>query len=222
MLQRYIMSLMIKQLSTRSQVRKILIEKIMRGVLLPGERINETALAKELGVSQTPIREALLGLEGQGYILSQARRGFFVTELSSKKVREIYPVLAQLEAAALTSITSIPEDVFKQLEQINKKFAVSRGEKSIELDNEWHQLLLSQCHNDYLMTCIARVREDAHRYENLFFRDGGNISNSSSQHEAILSLLKQGKTAAACDALTHNNIHGIEVMCEWLDGKSDN
>ncbi len=211
---------MINQMSTRSQVRKILIEKVIRGVLSPGERINETAVAKELGVSQTPIREALLGLEGQGYVISKARRGFFVTELSSKKVREMYPVLAQLEESALASITSISEKVFNQLEQINTKFATSRGEKSIELDNQWHQLLLSQCNNNYLMACIARVREDAHRYENMFFRDGGNISNSSSQHKEILSLLKQGKTDAARKALTHNNLHGIDVMCEWLDGKS--
>ncbi len=212
---------MINQMSTRSQVRQILIEKIMRGELSPGERINETAVAKELGVSQTPIREALLGLEGQGYVLSKARRGFFVTELSSKKVREIYPVLAQLEETALASITSIPEDVFKKLEQINKKFAISRGEKSIELDNEWHQLLLSQCNNNYLMDCIARVREDAHRYENMFFRNGGNINNSSSQHENILNLLKQGKIKEARSALTHNNLHGIDVICNWLDVKSN-
>ena len=209
----------IRKRSARAQAREILIEEMMRGTLAPGERLNETVLAKSLGVSQTPIREALLWLEGKGYVTSRADRGFFVKALSMSEVEGIYPVLADLEVLALSTVASFPDELLDRLDAINRKFRRSRAERSIDLDNEWHSLLLSGCGNTYLTGCIERVRDDAHRYENLFFRDGGNIDDSCAQHDEIVALLRDGNRRAACETLRNNNMHGVETLRAWLAQK---
>ena len=211
------MKVTVQKMSARAQARAILIERIVQGDLAPGVRLNETALAGELQVSQTPVREALLGLEGQGYVTSEADRGFFVKPLLVEEVRGIYPVLGELEALALSSVSSFTKKQLGALDAVNKEFALSMGEQSIELDNEWHHLLLSGCDNHYLLACIDRVRNDAHRYENMFFRDGGNIENASEQHRAIINLLKHQKRDLACKALRENCLHGMESLCAWLE-----
>lgn len=210
----------VQKMSARAQARSILIERIMQGDLLPGTRLNETYLARELQVSQTPVREALLGLEGQGYVTSLTDRGFFVKPLSVQEVRGIYPVLGELEALALSSIDRFSESLLKELEGINQEFAESAGEQSIELDNDWHSLLLANCQNQYLLECIDRVRNDAHRYENMFFRDGGNIEKASGQHGVIVDLLRQRNYGRARTALRNNCLHGMEQLCAWLETKS--
>ncbi len=210
---------MVQKISARAQARSILIEQMVHGKLEPGERLNETILAKQLGVSQTPIREALLGLEGQGYVISRADRGFFVKEMSVSEIKGIYPVLAELESSALKAVRTFPDELLDELDDMNGDFVNSRGEHSIDLDNQWHQLLLSNCENQYLLECIARVRDDVHRYENRFFREGGNIANSSAHHYEITNLLRSNKKAQACNALKKNNLHAIELMCAWLETK---
>lgn len=214
------MKTVVQKMSARAQARSILIERTIQGDLLPGTRLNETRLARDLQVSQTPVREALLGLEGQGYVTSLTDRGFFVKPLSVQEVRGIYPVLGELEALALSSIASFPENLLKELEGINQEFARSMGEQSIELDNDWHSLLLSDCPNGYLIECIDRVRNDAHRYENMFFREGGNIEKASGQHRAIINMLRQRNYGRARSALRDNCLHGMEHLCAWLEAKA--
>jgi DNA-binding GntR family transcriptional regulator len=74
---------------------------ILSAALPPGVRVNEVALARELGISRTPLREALFGLEREGLVISHPRRGFFVSPLDVKDAREVYPLLATLEASPM-------------------------------------------------------------------------------------------------------------------------
>ncbi|MEM6570130.1 MAG: GntR family transcriptional regulator, partial [Planctomycetota bacterium] len=87
--------------SLRQQAASELRSRLLRGDLAPGHRVNETAIAAELGVSQTPVREALLLLERERFLDSAPGRGFTVRPLDPDEVREIYPVLGNLEAFAL-------------------------------------------------------------------------------------------------------------------------
>ena len=77
----------------REQVHRAIVGRILREDLAPGARISDSVLAQELGVSRTPVREALLRLEREGFLDVDVGRGFFVKPLSAGEVREVYPIL---------------------------------------------------------------------------------------------------------------------------------
>ena len=85
----------------RQEVRAAVLERLVSGQLAPGARVNETNLARELGVSATPVREALLSLEAQRFLRSTPGKGFAVAPLDAAEVHDIYSVLAVLDTQAL-------------------------------------------------------------------------------------------------------------------------
>ena len=95
----------------------------MKGDLLPGNRLQDVLLAAELGVSRTPVREALLRLERDGLVESDPNRGFFVAPLSRKEVAEIYPMVWALECLALDSCEPPTPPQIQALRQINAEMA---------------------------------------------------------------------------------------------------
>src|SRR5215210_9559727 len=96
----------------RDQIKDVIVERIIDGVYGPGERIIETRVAQEFGVSQAPVREALRELELLRLVVSEPFRGARVREVSAEELREIYPVRAALEEVAARSATpSLARDV---------------------------------------------------------------------------------------------------------------
>lgn len=98
----------------RDHVKHQVLERLVRGMLPFGNRINETVLAEELGVSPTPLREALLHLQREGFVRSDTARGLTVRPLSQHEVRETYPILCTMECLALRTGEASPdvEDLF--------------------------------------------------------------------------------------------------------------
>jgi len=92
-----------KDAPIRTDLRRIVLERIVSGTLAPGVRIKEARLAEELGTSRTPLREALIKLEQEGFVRSELAHGFTVEPISGREVREIYPLLWTLETLALRS-----------------------------------------------------------------------------------------------------------------------
>ncbi|PYS67858.1 MAG: GntR family transcriptional regulator, partial [Acidobacteria bacterium] len=95
------MMLFVKRQPIREVIKEHLVEQIVRGALPAGAPVSLTEIAAKLGVSVTPLREALIDLEAQGFVDSALARGFFVRPLDSAEVREIYPIVGVLEALAL-------------------------------------------------------------------------------------------------------------------------
>ncbi len=91
----------IERKNLRSQVREELLTRMRAGAVQPGEGINEVQLAAELGVSRTPLREALIALESEGQITSENGKGFRFMPLSASEFEDLAPVLAALESLAL-------------------------------------------------------------------------------------------------------------------------
>ena len=84
----------------REQVKEVLLERILSGAYLPGERLVETRIAQELGTSQAPVREALRELEQLRFVESVPYRGAHVREVSLDELAEVYPVRAAIEEVA--------------------------------------------------------------------------------------------------------------------------
>jgi DNA-binding GntR family transcriptional regulator len=199
--------------SLREKICETLVERILTGEIPPGSRINESLLSRALGVSQTPVREALLRLEGQGFLVVQPAKGFFVREFSEREVRDLYPVLAELEAMALKAAGIPPAHTVDELERINQKLTGAAGRPgfAIETDDRFHTTLLSACPNEYLLDMIERSRRATYRYEYAYMHERDRIARSAGQHLRIIESLRASRLQEAIRTLRRN----------WLDSVDD-
>lgn len=186
--------------------------RILSAALPPGVRVNEVALARELGISRTPLREALFGLESEGLLVSQPRRGFFVSPLDVKDARDVYPLLATLEAFALrTGAKGIAADKVA-LARLNSAFrAAASGDPTaaVEADRVWHEHLVSHCRNERLISIVQQLRAAALRFELQFLAERRSAAESARQHAAILDATVHGAVGKAARLLEDNWMRGL-------------
>ena len=198
-----------------AQARQVVLERILRGELEPGSRVVESLLAKELGVSRTPLREALMHLEREGFLELEPNRGFFVAPLSRAEAEELYPILALLEAHAL-ELTGRPEEPrAARLAELNEQLLVHEDtpEEAFSINVKWHTVLTSGCPNRLLLRLLASVRRKVYRYEWAYSAPGGNrIRDSVESHDSVLSALESGNMAGALDALRHHWVADLEAL----------
>jgi DNA-binding GntR family transcriptional regulator len=207
----------ITRVPLRDQVHHAVVDRIFRDELRPGARISDTALARELGVSRTPIREALLRLEREGFLEADVGRGFFVKPLSVREVREAYPVLWTLEVLALRTAEPLGDGRRAEMARINAELESEQDpERRIDLDGAWHRALLESCGNEYLMGMIASLKSVIRRYEYAYMQNAGYIPVSTRTHEQIAELVAAGKVHEAVPLLEANWRFTMESLLAWL------
>jgi len=202
----------------RTEVRRLLLTGLLHGDPAPGSGINEAELAARLGVSRTPLREALLDLEREGLIAIAPGRGFSVQPLTTRDAEEIYPILSSLEALALDQISKLPPIRLKELDALNARLEAARGdaEQALALDREWHATLLADCSNRRLLSLLESLKNQAYRYEFAFMRYSGKVASSVGQHRDIVRALRRGDRAAAGALLNANWIASLDFLRPWL------
>ena len=131
----------------REVVCETLREAIVDGVLKPGERLMEIQLAEELGVSRTPVREAIRKLELEGFVVMIPRRGTYVADMSIKDINEVYEVRTALDVlAAGLAAERITEEELEQMErllvQIGEYIEQGDMDKIVEVDSQFHDICL--------------------------------------------------------------------------------
>ena len=202
----------------REQAIDILRERILTGALGPGRVLREESLAKELGVSRTPLREALLELTREGLTRKTAGRGFVVSPLEAREVRELYPLRALLESEALRQSGVPTGQRLAELESLNDELrAEAAGPGWIRLDNRWHELLVEGCDNRHLRSFVRGLREHTLRYELAFLAGVGDPAASTRQHGEILRQLESGDLDSACRTLAENMTVGVAPLLDRLE-----
>jgi DNA-binding GntR family transcriptional regulator len=197
----------------RDRLRSALLDRIVSGDLKGGDKLNELRLSGELKVSRTPLREALLHLEREGFVRSDIRRGFTVGELSTREVRETYPLIAHLEILAVRNSAPMLPVLIPKLVAINADFARAKtAQRARDLDTLWHDTLMSQSKNVRLRTMVTTLRLAIERYERLYMADTGLIALSVAQHNDIIKHLKRTDLEAALKALEHNYMFGMQAL----------
>ena len=197
----------------RQDLRSTLLSRIIEGKLKAGEPVRESRLAAQLKVSRTPLREALLQLEREGFIRSDQRRGFSVQHLSAREVREIYPMIWTLEGLALRSNAICAHLLVTELTRINSKFSKSRDpQRALGLDTQWHEHLTSQSQNRRLLAALSALRLAIRRYESVYMANSRLIPESVAQHNVIIKALKNHDTEAAICALEKNWRFGMDML----------
>jgi DNA-binding GntR family transcriptional regulator len=190
---------------------------ILSGALNAGSRINEVHLAAQLGISRTPLREALTRLVTEGAITSAPRLGFFVCPLSVEEVENLYPMRALLDPAALRISGLPPPDRLERLERLTRRFAEAVDpEQAVRLDDEWHLELIAGCTNPILLGFIEQMIWRTRRYELALMRARANVERATGDHEAILARLEAGDLEGACAALKRNMESGMQPILDWL------
>lgn len=201
----------IERKNLRSQVRDELLERMRSGAVAPGEGINEVQLATELGVSRTPLREALIALESEGQITSENGKGFRFAPFSVQEFQDLAPVMAALESLALelTPAEALPA-LGEKLAALAAEFDADVAEHGliIKNDDQWHEVMLSACPNRPLLNVIESVRASIHRYESLLVPEGELVGRVASEHADIARHLVAGDIVQATAALRTNWMNG--------------
>ena len=190
---------------------------IVDGALPAGSRINEVHLARELGVSRTPLREAIALLVREESLVGVPRIGAFVKALSVEEFEQIYPIRALLDPEALRLAGIPPKPRIDQLERLNGRLAKAKdADAAIALDDEWHLLLVAGCPNCVLLDLIRDFIRRTRRYELALMREQGNITVATEDHQAIIAALRRGDLAGAVAALKRNLQTGLDPIRSWL------
>lgn len=200
----------------------LLRKMIVDGILAAGERVNEVHLAKNLGVSRTPLREALGRLVAEGALTIVPRYGYYVCPLTLEEFRQIYQIRPILDPEALR-LTGIPStERLDYLEEINQKITeAADAEEIINLDDKWHLELLAECPNRVLVELIEQNIRRTRRYEMALMRERENVREASHEHEQIIDALRAGNLEAACEALRRNMQSGFEPIAAWLKAREN-
>ena len=173
-------------------------DAICQGSVAPGDILSENQIAQQLGMSRTPVREALRALASEGFVEIRNGIGAYVKPLSSKDMEDLYEVRCLLEMLAIkTSIYRISND---EIDDLTRRFQAiydaceqgdspAQGEFS-ELDWELHSLLVDRCTNNYIKEIVAGNNSNLRRYQSLSVNVLGDVHESARQHLEILRVLR--------------------------------
>ena len=190
---------------------------IVRGEIAGGSRINEVQLSRELGVSRTPLREAIASLVREQTLVTVPRVGAFVKQLTVEDFEQIYSIRTLLDPEALRLAGIPPASHIHKLERVNDRIrAASDPDKIIELDDEWHLLLVAHCPNEVLLDLIRDFMRRTRRYELALMREQKNVSIATDEHDAIATSLRAGNLDEAMNGLRLNMQSGFPPIVDWL------
>jgi len=181
----------------RDVVFENLREAILEGNLKPGQRLMEVQLAEQLGVSRTPIREAIRKLELEGLVVMLPRKGAYVADVSLKDIIDVLEIRASLEglAASLAAERISDEDINK-LEQIMQDFNQGKDDFDVETllrkDVEFHECIFKATNNVRLHQLINSLWEQVYRFRVTYISDYESTKNIINEHQLILNAIKEG------------------------------
>jgi DNA-binding GntR family transcriptional regulator len=207
--------------SMRLQVREQLRTAILSGQLKPGDHILEADLARQFGVSITPIREALRELESARLVVSQPHRGTIVRQLTKQDIREMYTLRAHLECLAVKlALPNLSGEDFAQLERLIDEMAdLARQDKSrqmVDVDVSFHEYLCVKSGHQLLRETWAGINPSNWTMLSVTrLADRGPLYIAE-RHYPLLSVLREGDSARAEEAISRHILEVAEqVLSEW-------
>lgn len=196
-------------LPLRDVVFNTLRQAILRGELEPGERLMEIQLANKLGVSRTPIREAIRKLELEGLVLMIPRRGAVVAEITEKSLRDVLEVRSALEELAVElACDRITEEQMEELREAAVAFEsvlISEDVTALaEADVKFHDIIYAATENKRLIQLLYNLREQMYRYRVEYLKREEVHAVLLAEHDYIIECIeKRDKTAAKRAISTH-------------------
>lgn len=193
-------------LPLRDVVFNTLRKAILRGELKPGERLMEIQLANKLGVSRTPIREAIRKLELEGLVLMIPRKGAEVAQITEKNMQDVLEVRKALEelSVQLACERITPEQVEEMkvaAEEFRKVLKSGDVTRIAEADVKFHDVIFAATNNQRLITLLNNLREQMYRFRVEYLKQKECYPQLLEEHEELIALISGGEVDKACEIM---------------------
>lgn len=189
----------------REQVYTYLQEQMRVGALEPGAAIKVSKLITELGISRTPLREALLILQEQGFVVIKPQRGVVINAITLGDVKDIYEILGGIESRVFLSVfDKIGQKEITRLEEFNKEIAHAITVNDIARHNlaniQFHDVFLQLSENVRLLKYVGNLKMQLYDFPRRNYGKQWNEQNLD-EHREFLHLIRNGRSLAAADYL---------------------
>ncbi len=201
-------------------------DAILTGKLSPGERLMEMQIAEEMGVSRTPVREAIRKLELEGLVVMVPRKGAYVAGISIKDVVDVFEVRAALEGlAASLAAERITDEEIDQLERsIVSISEVSDGKNIgsvVEKDIGFHDIIYRASRNEKLIQIITNLKEQLQRFRATSLATPGRSKQAVDEHRQIVEAIAE-RNAELAEKLARQHIENAEnIMLQEIKKKKE-
>lgn len=193
----------------REIVYEELREGILTGTIKPGTRMMEVDLAEEMGVSRTPVREAIRKLEKEGLVTIRPRKGAYASDISVKSMMDILEVRSNLEGlAAYLAASRMSADMKLELAETERKFetALRNGDmkEMIHYDTLFHHYVVEGSDNSHLILLVEQLQELVLRFRYIYYKDFKRAEEMAPEHRGICqAILNEDAPAARQAAFNH-------------------
>jgi DNA-binding GntR family transcriptional regulator len=172
--------------------------RILDNYYAPGHQVLEQELAADLGMSRTPVREALVRLQNERFVQLIPRHGMRVVPLSIQDLREVYEVLTSLELTAIERLARADLDgealttIEKSVDEMDSAIKKKDVDAWAKADERFHRILVTLCGNQRLVAMVETLWEQSHRARMTTVRLRGSLEQSNREHRALLDAIRQG------------------------------
>lgn len=182
-------------------------EAIRDNVFAPGDQGSEQEIALRLGMSRTPVHEALIRLQAEGLVRIVPKRGIVVLALSPDDMRDVYDVIIALESMAAETIAALPDAARRQiaaeLSSINAEMKTALERDNLDgwayADDRFHRALIDRCGNTRLARMANSIMDQSHRARMMTLRLRAKLMKSVTEHQSLVTAIRNGKATLAAD-----------------------
>ena len=199
-----------------------LLDDIRDGLLLPGTRLRETDLADRLGISRTPVREAIRQLEADGLVVHLPRQGATIRSLDYAEVIELYEMRAVLEGTAARLAARVASDVeLAELTSLNTALATDpAGPDAQQINRQFHRTVLDAARNRFLVKSMNALRKTMMILGPTTLSDPARAAAAVAEHAALLAAL-QARDATAAEAAMRTHVeHALSARIRGMRGRA--
>ncbi len=204
----------------REIVYEELKRRIMTGKITPHTRMMEVDLAEDMGVSRTPVREAIRKLEKEGLVTIEPRKGAYASDISAEDMVNVLTVREELEAlAAGIAASRITGEQISRMEHLTDLYAqaIEANDTAaiIDYDEQFHQAIVSVTDNRTLIQFVSNLQELVLRFRYLYYEDFSRYRNMPEEHHHIIDALKSGDEKRASEVV-REHIHSLKSFVSGI------
>jgi DNA-binding GntR family transcriptional regulator len=198
----------------RTQVYEYLRKELKRGNFVPGTYVSIKNISESLGMSRTPVKDALLQLQAEGFVTFLPQRGVMIKELTLKEIENIFEILGALDSRVLLSVfNKIGPKELERMKKINKEmlatFNSERFDKYFDFNSKFHNIYLNFSTNDDLLKLVTSLRQRLFEFNK---RDWEKVIELNyEEHETLIEIIEKGDAQEAA-----NFIRDVHCSVNWL------
>jgi len=209
----------VSQVTLADQAYTAIRARIMSADMAPGAFVREQDVSEALGVSRTPVREALGRLASEGFLERIPHRGFRVPDEAVSALLELYPIVSALDLlAGRLALPKLTPETIKELRELNASLSRSADSgdvrERIELNNRLHHLICEQSGSQRLTELLDDLRSQVTRMELWYYSQRSRTDESVADHEAFLDAVEAGNHDLALELLEHNMALTLKGLSE--------